>query len=412
MNNADDDNRLQRIQALQFRDKPAAESLLLSFVRDTFPDLDAAAIELRPLAVSLNSFNGFLTLSGGRRLFFKTHVEPNSVIGEYYNTRLLAEAGYPIIQPVYASTEYGKQFLIYEVIDSPSVFDVARGIERGERDDLPALVAAQNRADDDLLGIYLRTLEPQPAEQAGQAAIHQLFYHRLGTRYAQFYSGKVIALPGESLSWDELCQRRWVVNGVEYVRTLGDAVERARMALRPDRAGWSVIGHGDAHNGNVFLMPQGLVYFDPAFGGWHSPLLDLTKPLFHNVFATWMYHPAEVEAVLHIELRDDGQVIRVEHSYQPSACRRMFFESKMDRVVKPLIAELGRRGALPSDWRTILKSALMCCPLLTMNLADPNRFSPAIALLGLCYAVEMGLDSAGSQRHALNAQLDGIEGQL
>jgi len=48
-------------------------------------------VELRPLAVSLNSFNGFLTLANGGRLFFKTR-GPGSVIGEYYNSKLLADA--------------------------------------------------------------------------------------------------------------------------------------------------------------------------------------------------------------------------------------------------------------------------------------------------------------------------------
>src|SRR6185436_13644998 len=226
-------------------------------------------------------------------LFYKTHVEPGSVIHEYYNTSLLADAGYPIIRPVYASTEYGKQFLIYDVIESPSVFDVAHAIDRGERDDLPALTEAQNRADDDLLKIYLRTLEMQSAEEAGKAAVHQLFYHRLGARYSQFYEGKNIRLPGTQLSWDTLLERKWTINGIEYGGTLGEAIERARQEIRPQQAGWSVIGHGDAHNGNVFFTPEGLVYFDPAFGGRHHPLLDLTKPLFHNVFATWMYHPNE-----------------------------------------------------------------------------------------------------------------------
>lgn len=393
-----DDTRLQRIQSLQFHDRASAEALLLDFVRETFPDLDAVRVELRPLAVSLNSFNGFLTLADGRCLFYKTHVEPGSVIGEYYNTKLLAEAGYPVIRPLYVSTEYGKQFLIYDVIESPSVFDVAHALDLGERDDLPALAAAQQRADDELLAIYLRTLEMQSAEEASKAAVHQLFYHRLGTRYEQFYVGKNLELPGARLSWQELCQRQWVINGAAYAGTLGEAVERARALLRPDQPGWSVIGHGDAHNGNVFFTPSGLVYFDPAFGGRHHPLLDLTKPLFHNVFATWMYHPQEVAAALRLTWRDDGTTIQVEHDHRPSPCRRMFFESKMECVVKPLISALARRGGLPSSWRAMLKSALMCCPLLTMNLADSNRFPPAITLLGLCYTVEMGIDSTDRQR--------------
>lgn len=102
---------LQQIQSLQFRDKTAAESLVLDFVRRTFP-LDVVAVELRPLAVSLNSFNGFLTLRDDKRLFFKTHTETDTVIGEYYRAGVLAEAGYPVIQPLYSSTQTGQQLLI------------------------------------------------------------------------------------------------------------------------------------------------------------------------------------------------------------------------------------------------------------------------------------------------------------
>src|SRR5258708_12872861 len=116
------DSRLQHIQHLQFTDRAAAEALLLTFIREVFPALDVMRVELRPLAVSLNSFNGFLTLRDGSRLFYKTHVEPGSVIDEYYNSTLLANAGYPIIHPPYASTEYATPFLIYAVLHSPSLF--------------------------------------------------------------------------------------------------------------------------------------------------------------------------------------------------------------------------------------------------------------------------------------------------
>ncbi len=54
---------LAQIQALQFTDKAAAEGLLTAFLRDTL-NLEVTAVELRPFAVSLNSFNGFMH-SGG-----------------------------------------------------------------------------------------------------------------------------------------------------------------------------------------------------------------------------------------------------------------------------------------------------------------------------------------------------------
>lgn len=386
------DELLQRIQALQFHDRAAAEALLLNFVREVFPNLDAQAVQLRPLAVSLNSFNGFLILENGQQLFFKTHVEPGSIVGEYYNTELLVGAGYPVIRPLYTSTEYGKQLLIYDLIDSPSVFDVAYAIDHNQPfpgADLTALTRAQFQADDRLLDIYLNTLEWQSAEDAARAPIHQLFYHRLGARYRQFYVGKPFILPGgKAILWEDLLTRTWVINDVQYGDTLGKAIEYARETLRPDRAGWSVIGHGDAHNGNVFFTPNGLVYFDPAFGGRHHPMLDLAKPMFHNVDAAWMYHPNEVADTLRLTFEDDGATIRVQHNYTPGPCRAMFRASKSERVYQRLIDRLTDREP---DATRRLNAAMMCCPLLTMNLADRERFPPEVGLLGLSFAVEYGL---------------------
>lgn len=394
------DERLYHIQRLQFEDRAAAEALTLAFVRDLFPALEVIHVQLRPLAVSLNSFNGFLTLRDGRRLFFKTHVEPGGVVQEYYNSSLLAEAGYPVIRPLHASTEYGKQFLIYDLIDSPSVFDVARALEHGERDDLGALTEAQHHADADLWRIYERTLAWQTAADAEGAPVHQLFYHRLGGRYQDFYAGQPFELPSLSLDWETLTTRRWVINGVRFEGTLAAAIGEARSRLCPTREGWSVVGHGDAHNGNVFFTPGGLMYFDPAFGGRHHPLLDLTKPLFHNSLATWMYHPAEVAASLDIRLADDGHTLHVTHSYRPSPVRQMFFASKIERVLRPLLPHLEM-----ADWRGFLKAALMCCPLLTLNLRDRTRFPAEIGLLGLCLVAEMGLESDPAQPSAIDQAL-------
>ena len=67
----------------------------------------------------------------------------------------------------------------------------------------------------------------------------------------------------------------------------------------------------------------------------------------------------------------------------------MFLASKIGHVLTPLISDLRERGWLAADWQSFLMASLLCCPLLTMNLAE--RFSPPIALLGLSTVVEMGL---------------------
>jgi phosphotransferase family enzyme len=414
---------LEQIKALQFEQKAEAEALALEFIRDTLR-LDAVSVELRPLAVSLNSFNGFMTLADGKRLFFKTHTEPDNVIGEYYHAGELARAGYPVLQPIYSSTEAGRQLLVYEVIEDPSVFDTAWEIEMGNGAQLAALTQAQNDADDLLCRIYEATIEEQSAEAAAKAPIHQLFYHRLiGGRLERFYGAPergggenvTITLPSGTYSMAQVRQARWVINGQEYDATLDDLITEAIRLLQPAQPGASIIGHGDAHNGNVFFQRRGanasLMYFDPAFAGRHHPLLDLTKPLFHNVFAMWMYFPQAKRDATRIKVNVQDEVWRVEHDYALHPVREMFLRSKVERTLIPVLQMLKARNWLRADWRTDLKAALFCCPLLTMNLTDGEKFPPEIGLLGLAMAVEMGGESRGS-RSRIDTVLDEVEQAL
>lgn len=407
------DDLLQDIQTLQFHDKSGAEALLLRFINDSFP-LEVVSIELRPLAVSLNSFNGFMTLADGQRLFFKTHTEPDGVIGEYYNAEMLAKAGYPVIQPVFSSTEAGKQFLIYEVIEDPSVFDLAWAIENSKSDSLAALTAAQQAADDQLLDLYKATLTEQTAEEHARAPVHQLFYHRLtGGRLARFYADDIMmALPDADVPMPSVLRAHWTINGQHYTETLQVLIDKAARRLDPAQAGAAIIGHGDAHNGNVFFREgHKLVYFDPAFAGRHHPLLDLTKPLFHNVFAMWMYFPHDKQAQTRIKWQRSGDEWLVEHDYALHPVREMFLTSKVQRTLIPVLQEIQMGGWLEADWRDMLKAALFCCPFLTMNLADSNKFPPEISLLGLTMAVEMGAESQG-ERSRIDRILDDVAAAL
>lgn len=406
------DDLLQQIQQLQFSDKPAAERKLSHLIHDLF-GLDVVSVELRPLAVSLNSFNGFVSLRDGSRLFFKTHTEPDNVIGEYYHAALLAEAGYPVIRPVLSSTEAGRQLLMYDVIESPSVFDVAWSIENGDVTAFAALTHAQNTADDELLRLYRSSLHSQTAAEAGAAAVHQLFYHRLtGGRLARFYGEATsIALPDGEHHMADVRQVRWIINGQEYAETLDMLIGKAISLLQPAQAGPAVVGHGDAHNGNVFFSGESLVYFDPAFAGRHHPLLDLTKPLFHNVFAMWMYFPLVKQQQTSVTLRREQGVWHVTHDYALHPIREMFLMSKVNWVLVPILRDLGAKSLLRAGWRDYLKAAMFCCPLLTMNLADSQKFPPEISLLGLAMAVEMGGESQGTRSY-IDKILDEAEKQL
>lgn len=407
------DDLLVQIQQRQFSEKPKAEHMLLRFVRETFP-LDVIAVELRPSAVSLNSFSGLLTLANGSKLFFKAHTEPDAVIDEFYNAGILIKAGYPMVQPLQSSMEAGRQFLIYEVVEDPTVFDVAWQIESGDHRLASILTEAQHRADRDLLAIYLETSELQTPTAAAAAAIHQLFYHRLTGRLHGFYAPEAtFVLPDGCYQMGDLRRRTWTINGQRYTDNLDGLIDRSTHLLKPAQGGVSVVGHGDAHNGNLFLRrdERQLIYFDPAFGGRHDPLLDLAKPLFHNTFAMWMYYPEVKRDELKLHMRITDNAVFIEHNYRLPAIRMMFLESKLDHVLTPLAFELRRQGWLTPEWRMRLKVALFCCPLLTKNLADRSLFPAEIGLLGLTFAVEMGAESTG-ERSLIDRALDKVEEQV
>ena len=405
------DKDLQEIQSLQFTDLEAANQLLKDFFKHNLP-FNVKTVNLRPLAVSLNSINGIIVTEEAEKLFFKTHVEPQSIISEYYNSQILADANYPVIQPIFSSTEWGKQLLIYKFFDFPSLFDVARAIETHQRHDAEKMIAIQQKSDDDLWSIYQKTLQPLTSQEHSNSPIHQLFYHRLtGGRFTKFYQDTELSLPGQAINYNDLSKMPWVINGLEFQDSLSELVTKASLYLNPDRSDTiSIVGHGDAHNGNIFVDEpnHNLIYFDPAFAGRHSPFLDLTKPLFHNVFAIWMYFPQEVAQELNITWEIKDNKITVNHNFAPSDLRIAFLRSKLSRVLQPLLKLLQSQNKLPDNWREYLKLALFCCPFLTMDLSDRNKFPPEITLLGLSMSVEMGSSSLQEKQSLLDSELNKI----
>jgi phosphoglycolate phosphatase-like HAD superfamily hydrolase len=377
---------LATIQRLQFSERAKAEALLRRwFARHM--NLPVEAVTLTPRPVSLNSFNGIYRLDG-KDYFFKTHVEEQGILKEYYHAELLHNAGYNIVRPLRTIHEKDQQMVVYPVVRWPVMFDLL-------------LAAAERRECERLLTIYEATLQESTAQQHAQAPVHQLFWHRLtGGRFQQFYGGKFVPFPASDrraahagIPFTELLQYRWNINGAEIGGdqvTLGASIEQAKLALDPARAAMTVIGHGDAHAGNVFLERQrDYLYFDPAFAGRHSPLLDIVKPFFHNVFATWMYCPREIAQDLQLNVVLRGETIYVEHNYTLAPVRRALLATKREHLLKPLIAMLRARQALPDNWEEIIRLALMCCPLLTINLLDRERIPAAVCWLGLSQVIAM-----------------------
>jgi hypothetical protein len=149
------------------------------------------------------------------------------------------------------------------------------------------------KAEDTLRAWTLSTNDPtaHPRSQ-----IHRFFYGRVLTRtFETFYNGGV-EISGHRLSYRELCESQIVINGVDYP-SLSSIFKEAETILVPDQEwGVEVFGLGDGHGGNVMIGSSTLkngsreiLYIDYEVTGFHSPILDIAKPLYNDVFFNIFY---------------------------------------------------------------------------------------------------------------------------
>lgn len=400
-------SRTAEIRRLAAHDEGAATAALTRLFADLF-GLAAESVAINRDQYSLNSLNGFFS-AGGADYFFKFHQEDGeeAMTGEYYRADILARAGLPVDMPVFVSNLPGEQVLVYRRRSDPRFSDVLRALDiaavEGRRDVAAETdaITAERGLDASIARVYLDSLHEVTTVQAAAEPIHRLFHDRLvgmpgrrfpGGRFAGFYLGRPVRLPGVGLSWNDFASRRLVINGRAYRRTIGELFTAAGARLRPDLLADSggVVAHGDAHNANVWYG-QGaegpaLSFYDPAFAGEHVPaLIAEVKATFHNVFAhpLWLYDPAEATRRFSAKIRLGEGTLAIDTDWALTPIRQALLAAKAELVWKPLLASLKARGLLPADWRMVIRLALFLCPTLVMNLragaATHTETSSAIA---------------------------------
>ncbi|HVO02512.1 MAG TPA: hypothetical protein VMT54_09935 [Candidatus Cybelea sp.] len=409
-----------------------AERVVGALIGEEFP-LRVARVAINRDAYSLNSLNGTVETDRGP-FFFKFHQEEGEdrMAGEYYRARILAEAGLPVDLPVEASTRPGRQILLYRLRHDRRLAEVARDLDMvSDQAQLHPVLKAQITLDHAVASVYQKTLHPITADQSATEPVHRLFHERLrdfdrpgeiGGRFASFYRDREFELPGLTLDWRTLGDLRIAVNGVTYRESLGALFDASFAELDPRHfGGLGVVGHGDAHNANVWYEESGsvprLTLFDPAFAGEHVPaLLAEVKPTFHNIFAHpfWLYEPqvAAERFMARVERRAD--VLAIETDWTLSPLRRAFLDIKAELLWRPLLRAVWVRDGLQEDWRRLLKLALFCCPTLVMNLrahgtTGAGSHNPVSSAIGLAVAVMMGSEPEAGASDALSRFLDAIE---
>ncbi len=399
-------------QHLAKEEVSAAQRLLTDLIQETTKS-KVASVRINLDQYSLNSVNGFALMDNKEEFFFKFHQEEgeDQTIDEYYNAKVLSDAGFSVQEPIYASTKPGKQILLYRRVHDRRLADVCADNEAGTTLLARQAMEAQREADRALLEIARRTLRWEAAGDGGQLAFFQLFYnrltdvsaprpHRLGGRPARFYFGREVRWPGLSAPFEEIASCHWQINGVRYPVSLKEGFIRSLELLDPERffPGPVLVSHGDAHNANVWFHPAeageaaSLSLFDPAFASDRIPaLLAEVKATFHNIFAHpfWLYEPERCGSHFTAEARREGDLIVVETDYDLSSLRRSFRDAKARLYWRPLLQTLKERAWLPSNWEEILRHAFFSCPTLVMNLlpVEGSGHTPTSSLIGFSQAV-------------------------
>jgi hypothetical protein len=409
---------LFEISQLAKRNPEEAKTFIQDFIKKHF-SLCVLDININDSSVSLNSVNGFFRDSQNNEYFYKFHTEEGEAenVSEYYRAGILEKAGFPVILPLYQSSKTGEQFLVYPKITAPTFFDVlhdidTKYIQNGKYDEkqLHSILEAEKSICNKCIDIAQKTLRQAHSEKVCSETIWQLFYRRLVSqantpRLDMYYKGKQIYLSDDKkISFDELSQYHWIINGNQFKQTLQEIIDSAKDLMDPLSSDiWPVVtAHGDDHNGNKFYFSEEspmLRYFDPAFAGDNIPaLLAFVKTTYHDCFAhpLWFYNPKEAEKYMNIDFRISNGKIIVKHNYDlPSASliRAELLDIKFTYLWKPLFSLLRKEKMLPKNAKDFVKKALFCCPFLCLNLIDQERFIPKQSIFALSRAVEMGSES-------------------
>ena len=178
----------------------------------------------------------------------------------------------------------------------------------------------------------------------------------------------------------------WKIDGVEYP-PLQESFRKSERILDPHGQIlpklWACLGLGDSHGGNVMISPKkqdpAIYFIDYEAAGYHSPFLDLAKPLYIDGFFSVMYHDIASDPTFErvpVSWRiDDGKVC-IDLDEPLSDLDKVICFMKLEYTLKPLLEytawNLEEQMESAGD---VLSAALLCCALLTRDFSrHPDSF--------------------------------------
>lgn len=358
--------------------------VLAEYVQRAFPECKVLNIVPTDTTAALNSVSGIIQLKypdgSVKKVFGKIHIESNTKVinslgaeKEYVNAEVLVAAGWPVLKPTEISKTLDYPLLLYPVLKEPTLFEILEEFYTKRKSKISIKIISNLKKYNEKIGLKeIESLRTDKSNKATNAPVQALFLNRLkvGGRIDQWYAKETMfKLPGleNSISWEELLDARWIINGIPYDISLREIIDQARnnLAFQDEKEEFLILSHGDDHAGNVRLANPPIV-FDPAFAGWNPVSLDV-KALAHTGFlplASMYYVPKDLQC----NYKRSENALIVETNMQDFE-QKVLIKQIIDLRLLPLLKAVKTRGGNIEREKQRMKSAFVCCALLTVNIA-------------------------------------------
>lgn len=335
---------------------------------------------------SSNSINGFLKATQSKddqkaneEIFYKIPLDLKAET----NGAKLAARFFPMTQEPFASHDGVLWYPRFNGVTQAELRYRYHVEGRQDTDLFQLLLETELRKAEDTLRAYCKSFRTCDIDSEDRLAdpqpIHRFYHERLavhGTRLLEFY-GQGIEVDQSLVPFAKFFSMSISVNGVSY-SSLERICQRASHLLDPIRLRSvpTVFGLGDCHGGNVMVSNERnahsfheLLYIDYEAAGQHSPILDISKPLYNDtIFQTLMGDTLEVPGSFTWSMTEDSIDITIDGCTDDLS--KAIFQIKKRYTLTPFV-EFSRRHSVDlEDFVPQLGHALFSCAILTRNYAS------------------------------------------
>ena len=115
-----------------------------------------------------------------------------------------------------------------------------------------------------------------------------------------------------------------------------------------------------------------------------------------------MYFPKDIANNMDFNIEITDGKIKVDYSNVFPSVRKELYDVKKATLLNSLLSLLLEKGESIVEMKQKIDLALMCCPLLTLNLMDTKRFPTEISWLGFALCLQMG-NGHDEQNYSFNS---------